>query len=226
MKPKLFSLVVFILAMVLQLLAQVYDWSTLSMVSKPVLMPALIAYFFFSVSQKDKVAFYVVLALIFSWLGDVFLMFQDIYAIYFILGLVSFLLAHIIYIVIFRRTNESFKPRAFTFATGFLLIVYGILLLLLLWPGLGSMKVPVIIYTLVILGMAMTALFRKAEGSSLVLLGAILFVASDSLLALNKFTEPFAGASFWTMSTYILAQFFITMGMINYFRLRNIRAAY
>ena len=217
MQPKLISLVVFTAAMVVQLMAQVYDWPTLSMVSKPVLMPALMAYFFFSVTKQDKVAFYVVMALFFSWLGDVFLMFQEIYSIYFIIGLASFLIAHVLYVVIFRRTNDNFKPRAFTFATGFLLIIYGILLVFLLWPGLGEMKIPVVLYTGVILAMALSALFRQAEGSSLVLVGAILFVSSDSLLALNKFSESFTGARFWIMATYILAQFLITAGMINYF---------
>ena len=97
------------------------------------------------------------------------------------------------------------------------MVIYGILLVFLLWPGLGPMKVPVIVYTIVILAMALSALYRNAEGASLVLIGAILFVSSDSLLALNKFGEPFPGARFWTMSTYILAQFLITTGMINYF---------
>ena len=220
MKPKVISLLVFVLAMVVQLLAQVYDWSTISMASKPVLMPSLIAYFFFSVSVKDKMAYYVVLGLFCSWLGDVFLMFQNINSLYFILGLLSFLTAHILYTIIFRKTNKDFKPRPFTHATGFLMVIYGVLLLFLLWPGLGALKIPVILYTAIILAMAVSALFRKADGSSLVLIGAFLFVASDSLLALNKFSDPFFGASFWIMSTYILAQFLITTGMINYFARR------
>ena len=86
------------------------------------------------------------------------------------------------------------------------------------------MKIPVILYTGVIMVMALSALFRKAEGSSLVLVGAVLFVSSDSLLALNKFDEPFMGARFWTMATYILAQFLIAAGMINYFNLSDKKA--
>ena len=225
MKPKVFSLSVFVVAMVVQLIAQVYDWPTLSMISKPLLMPALIAYFFFSVETKARMAFYVVLALFFSWLGDVFLMFQDINSVYFIVGLLSFLTAHVLYAYLFRKTNHGFKPRAFTQATGFLMIIYGVLLVFLLWPGLGGMKIPVILYTVVILTMTLTALYRKAEGSSLVLIGAILFVGSDSMLAMNKFAEAFFGARFWIMSTYILAQFLITTGMINYFKQAQTEAA-
>lgn len=216
--PKLFSLVIFVISMVVQLMAQVYDWPMLSMVSKPILMPSLIAYFYFSVNVKNPMAFYVALALFFSWLGDVFLMFQDITSLYFIVGLLSFLIAHVLYAFLFRKTNLGFKPRAFTHATGFLMVIYGILLVFLLWPGLGELKIPVMLYTTVILAMTFTALYRKAEGSSLVLIGAILFVTSDSMLALNKFSETFYGARFWIMATYILAQFLITTGMINYFK--------
>lgn len=224
MKAKTLSLVLFIVAMVVQLLAQVYEWQTLGMISKPVLMPTLIAYFLFSVEGKGKIGFYVILALFFSWLGDVFLMFQDVNAFYFILGLLGFLTAHVIYMIIFRKTNEEFEPKPFTHATGFLLIIYGVLLLMMLWSGLGSMKVPVIIYTVVILLMAFSALYRKAEGASLVLVGAFLFVTSDSLLAINKFSDPFIGAGFWIMATYILAQYMITAGMINYLNRKTVTA--
>lgn len=220
MKAKLFALLVFILAMVIQLLCQVYDWPILSMTSKPVLMLALMAYFIFSVDNKQKVWFYVIMALFFSWLGDVLLMFQTLKSIYFILGLISFLTAHILYLIVFRQTNENHKPKAFTHATGFLLIIFGVLLVMLLWPGLGTMKIPVIAYTVVIMAMALSALYRKAEGSSFVLIGAILFVTSDSLLAMNKFGEAFIGAGFWIMSTYILAQYMIVAGMINYLNKR------
>lgn len=222
MKPKFVFLVVFIAAMVIQLLAQVYEWQTLSTISKPILMPALIGYFLYSVKGKGKVGFYVVLALFFSWLGDVFLMYQDVNSIYFIVGLLSFLTAHVLYILVFRKTNNGFKPKPFTHATGFLMIIYGVLLLMMLWPGLGPMKIPVTLYTGVILLMALSALYRKADGANLILIGAILFVASDSLLAINKFNDPFTGARFWTMATYILAQFIITAGMINCFNNKSV----
>jgi len=65
--------------------------------------------------------------------------------------------------------------------------------------------------------MGISALFRKANGASMVLIGAILFISSDSLLALNKFYQGFEGADFWVMLTYILAQYFIVTGMISYF---------
>jgi len=217
MKRKTIALILFLAAVILQLLAQVYVWPTLDMISKPLLMPTLATYFFLSVEGRNRLAFYMVIALMFSWFGDVFLMFQQINGLYFIIGLVSFLLAHITYVIIFRKSNVGFKPKPFTYATGFLMVIYGMLLLMLLWPGLSDMKVPVVFYTFVIMTMGISALFRKASGSSLVLIGAILFISSDSLLAINKFSEAIPGARFWVMASYILAQFTIVAGMIEYF---------
>lgn len=217
MSLKIISLLVFIIAVIAQLLAQVYGWSTVDVASKPVLIPALMGYSYTAINIKSRLAFLLIIALFFSWLGDVLLIFQEQNSAFFIMGLLSFLTAHIIYTIIFRKSSNEFRPKTFTYATAFLLLVYGLLLVAMLWSGLGAMKIPVLFYTLVITAMGLSALFRRATGSSLVLVGAMLFIASDSLLALNKFDSPFIGAGFWIMSTYILAQFFIVAGMVNFF---------
>ena len=220
MKARNITLFIFLMVAAIELLSRIFGWDSIGDVQisvKPLLMPSLAAYFFFSVRQKSKLAFLVIIALLFSWIGDVMLMFVELKSIYFILGLVAFLLAHITYILIFNKSSQDFKPKIFTYSTGFLLALYGILLILLMWPGLGDLMIPVIIYTAIIMTMGITALFRKAGGASLVLIGAMLFIASDSLLALNKFYQAFATAGFWVMLTYILAQYFIVIGMISYF---------
>lgn len=220
MKARNITLFIFLMVATIELLSRIFGWDSIGNVQitvKPLLMPSLAAYFLFSVKQKNKLAFLVIIALLFSWIGDVMLMFVELKSIYFILGLVAFLLAHITYILIFNKSSQDFKPKIFTYSTGFLLTLYGILLILLMWPGLGDLMIPVIIYTAIIMTMGITALFRKASGASLVLIGAMLFIASDSLLALNKFYQAFAAAGFWVMLTYILAQYFIVIGMISYF---------
>ena len=220
MKARNITLFIFLMVATIELLSRIFGWDSIGNVQitvKPLLMPSLAAYFLFSVKQKNKLAFLVIIALLFSWIGDVMLMFVELKSIYFILGLVAFLLAHIAYILIFNKSSQDFKPKIFTYSTGFLLTLYGILLILLMWPGLGDLMIPVIIYTAIIMTMGITALFRKASGASLVLIGAMLFIASDSLLALNKFYQAFAAAGFWVMLTYILAQYFIVIGMISYF---------
>lgn len=217
MKPKTLTLSLFVLVAALELLAEIYGWRNFILVVKPLLMPSLAAYFFFSVNRKDKLAFYLIIALLFSWLGDVLLMFTELNANYFLAGLVAFLLAHVTYIVVFRKSSLGFKPRLITYATGFSLFLFGVLLLLLLWPGLGEMRLPVMVYTVVIITMGFTSLFRQAQGASYVLVGAMLFIGSDALIAVNKFYEPITAARFWIMITYISAQFMITSGMIAYF---------
>lgn len=222
MKAKNITLFIFLIVAVIELLSKIFGWDSIGNVQitvKPLLMPSLAAYFFFSVKQKNKLAFLIIIALLFSWTGDVMLMFEELKPIYFMLGLVSFLLAHIIYIFVFNKSSHDFKPKIFTYSTGFLLMLFGMLMLLLMWSGLGNLKIPVTVYTSVIMIMGVSALFRKADGASLVLIGAILFIASDSLLALNKFYEDFVAADFWVMLTYILAQYFIISGMISYFSL-------
>jgi len=217
MKTKNLALLIFLVVLVIELLTQIYDWDTVHMYSKPMLMPSLAAYFFFSVEVKSKLAILVILALAFSWLGDIMLLFQAFKPLYFMLGLVSFLIAHVIYIVAFSKSSQGFKPKIFTYSTGFLLALYGLLLILLMWSGLGELKIPVMVYTTVIMLMGISALFRKADGASKVLIGAILFITSDSLLALNKFYQSFVAAGFWVMLSYLLAQYFIVTGMISYF---------
>lgn len=220
MKAKKIILTIFLVVAVIELLSKIFGWESIGSVQitvKPLLMPSLAAYFLYSVRPKNKLAFLIIIALLFSWIGDVMLMFQEVNPVYFMVGLVSFLLAHIAYIFVFNKSSQNFKPKIFTYSTGFLLVLFGVLMLLLMWTGLGDLKIPVTVYTSVIMTMGISALFRKADGASLVLIGAILFISSDSLLALNKFYQGFDAADFWIMLTYILAQYFIVTGMISYF---------
>ncbi len=84
-----------------------------------------------------------------------------------------------------------------------------------LWPYLGKMKFPVIAYMLVILSMGWQALNRWTaagqRGSGLALVGALLFIASDSILAVNKFRGRLPGAHFYILSTYFTAQWLIAV---------------
>ena len=84
------------------------------------------------------------------------------------------------------------------------------------------MMIPVSIYTIVILTMVTGAINRLQKVNSvsywLVLTGAILFLISDSALAINKFGHPFAKSSVVIMSTYLLAQYLIITGYIRQLR--------
>lgn len=199
------------------------DW--LQWVSKPLILPFLILYFFSSVRTiSSPLNKWIYLALFFSWCGDVLLMFDGINALFFIFGLSAFLLAHIFYIMFFHFVRIREKIAGNGWFLLFLLIYYSILIKKLS-PYLGELTIPVRVYGLVIsimllMAMHMTSLRVKKAGWSM-LAGAALFVLSDSVLAINKFYQPFEAAGLVIMLTYGAAQFFIVKGAIEYLRTGN-----
>ncbi|QBZ98952.1 lysoplasmalogenase [Flavobacterium sangjuense] len=186
------------------------------------LKPFLIPFLFYAVvkSEPFDTKKWLLLALFFSWVGDCILMFADKGELYFIFGLVAFLIAHILFIVLFTQqtlVSVSFKKPLFW--VGFVCAtIYLISILSLLIPTLGDLKFAVTGYALTITIMLKVALKGTFdwEGNSkyIVLLGAAFFVISDSLLAIDKFYSPIAAASFSIMITYLIAQFSITFGIL------------
>lgn len=150
----------------------------------------------------------IVIGLLFSLAGDVFLMSpRDS----FILGLISFLIAHLFYYAAFAYEGHySYSYWAFV-----PLLLYGCLMLRVLWPGLGKMRLPVLIYVLVILAMGWAAasrwLLTGQEGSLAALAGAILFIVSDSALAVDRFRGRFRSAQLLILGTYFTAQWLIAL---------------
>ncbi|MGB3005417.1 MAG: lysoplasmalogenase [Chitinophagaceae bacterium] len=219
---KQFWIILFLLFLVGDIIGIQLQSTLIQSVFKPMLMPALIGYF---LSQKGNITEgpgkWIVLALFFSLAGDVLLMFQEKKSIFFLLGLSAFLLAHIFYILFFHkiRIKEQVKSNPW-----FLLIVIVYYAGLMYWilPYLGDMKLPVRIYGIVISFMLMLAMhlffIKNKNAGKWMLAGAILFVISDSVLALNKFYQSFEWAGTVIMSTYGLAQLFITEGAIKYLR--------
>jgi len=191
------------------------------MISKSLLLPALMVVFYrLTRNRENRQRKFVFVALILSWFGDVILMFQQQNANFFLIGLVCFLLAHISYIISFSLSSNDKQPSLLRKRPWLVLlfIAYAAIVLSVIYNGLGAMLIPVIVYMCIILLMGMSSLNRFGKVSSRsfaeVFAGAVLFMLSDSLLAINKFYEPFAFASFFIMLTYIAAQYFIVKGMI------------
>ena len=190
----------------------------LHFVAKPLLIPALLLLVFFTRPAAPGKNL-LLTGLFFSWLGDVFLLFEYKHALFFIFGLVSFLTTHIFYIVYFFRTKSDkpslLKKQPVLIA---LVLAYGITLVWQLYPHLGDLKLPVMVYAAVICSMLLASLhiFLKVNrtAAGFYLFGALSFVLSDSLLAINKFYQPFAYAGICIMLTYCAAQFFIVTGFI------------
>jgi uncharacterized membrane protein YhhN len=185
---------------------------------KPFLLPILMYWVYNFDTFKTKNL--LLTALFFSWVGDIILMYADKGELYFIFGLVAFLISHIVYIALFNRqlkTENNKNKLIFLMGIGVILTYLSAMLLLLL-PSLGDLKIPVIIYAIVISTMLLFAfkgsLHWQNPANIFILLGAIIFVASDSILAINKFYVALPNASFWIMITYLVAQFCITSGVL------------
>jgi len=194
----------------------------LQWISKPLILPFLLLYFLSETTAvSSPLKKWIFLALIFSWAGDVLLMFQGTNELFFLLGLSAFLLAHIFYILFFHFVRLREKIPGNGWFLLFLLIYYSVLMRELS-PFLGPLTIPVRVYGLVIsimllMAMHMKALTVKKAGWSM-LAGAALFVLSDSVLAIYKFYQPFELAGLVIMLTYGAAQYFIVKGAIEYLR--------
>ncbi len=190
----------------------------LHFIAKPLLVPALLLLLLFTKSTLPGKQL-LMIGLFFSWMGDVFLLFEYKFALFFIFGLASFLTTHVFYIIYFLRIKSAdislLKKQPILIA---LVLGYGITLVWQLYPHLGNLKLPVIVYAAIICTMLLCSLhiFLKANRKSAIyfLLGAAVFVISDSLLAINKFYQPFAYAGILIMLTYCAAQYFIVQGFI------------
>ncbi len=208
----------FVIALSLHLAGMLLVNETIQFVSKPLIVIALIGYFIVATKATGKgPGTWIILALFFSSTGDILLLFQHQKPLFFLLGLSAFLLAHIFYIIFFHgvRIREAIAGRWWL-----LLIVYYGFLMALLSDYLGNMKLPVRVYGAVISFMLMLALhmyFLKIRKAAwLLVIGALLFVISDTVLAINKFYWPFEQAGFFIMLTYGIAQLFIIKGAAEY----------
>jgi uncharacterized membrane protein YhhN len=211
-------IILFIGALAAHLAGILISHQALQFISKPLIVIALIGYFL-SATKKTAFTKWVLLALFFSLAGDVLLLFQVKDDIFFLLGLSAFLLAHIFYILFFHRVrvNEAIEGRWWLLL---IVVIYYAVLISFLSGYLGDMKLPVRVYGVVISFMLMLALhmgfLENKKAGRLMMAGALLFVVSDSVLAINKFYLSFEAAGVIIMLTYALAQLFIVRGAVAY----------
>jgi uncharacterized membrane protein YhhN len=223
MRKKIWGLLYFIV-LALDMLAIAVHLPYPRYVTKPLLM-VLLAFHYWSeaINLQQPVRNLIFAALIFSWWGDMLLMFEHDSNMFFISGLICFLLAHLAYTAFFLKVehDEYFvKPRHITWTC--LSLVYAIGLLYLLYPNMAELRVPVTIYALVITGMLLSSIyafaFKNSLGAFLCILGAVLFVLSDTLLAVRKFYTPNSIASIGVMFTYGLAQWCLVEGSLKHMK--------
>ena len=230
MKQSSFTIYYFSIGILYIILDRFFNTFFPELFVKALIIPILILYYHSQVRNRYNIFHrLVMLGFFFSWLGDIFLQlsngkrdlgipFENL----FMMGLSAFLLTQVCYTIAFtipKGKNKIFTTRLYQLI---LVISYGGLLLWLLYNKLvtpeANYRLPVIIYTIVILTMLTSALNRygKVNGVSyiLVVIGALLFVASDSMIAINRFLERFDFARVLIMSTYITAQYLIGLGCL------------
>ena len=217
MTKRIFLLIFFFVA-ITEILIQAFSWQEFNLFVKPLIVLSLAAFYLQNSESRNKLFF---LALFFCWLGDVFLLFDHLNELYFMGGLGAFLIAHVLLIFLYGKiknaSGSSFsgpqKARV-----SFPVVLAGTGLISILYPTLGALKIPVIIYASALMIMVLQSIYRYGYTSSKsfwnVCIGALFFMLSDSLLAINKFYQPIANAGILVIATYMAAVYFIVLGVI------------
>ena len=176
---------------------------------KPLTMVFIIAIALLEESTiSDTYKLLIIGGLLFSVIGDVWLMLPDDR---FVQGLISFLIAHIFYIAAFTTVGDNL-------ASPLLLIPMAVFAGGVFWylrPALGKYLMPVVVYMLVILVMGWQSFNRLdvEAGGLAAVVGALLFMLSDSILAINRFRQHFHLAQLLILGTYFAAQWFIAQSI-------------
>lgn len=220
MNLKKFFLLLFVISLVGDLVT-VHFSSPLESFFKPGLLASLIGYYLSAANGNVGRKF--LTALILCLIGDVLLMIDRGNQVFFIAGLMAFLSAHVLYIQVFRsliNPDRTAGTRYELLPFIFLIIISGILVLVILYKDLNEMLPAVIIYTIVISLMTIQALMRKGKtvpvSFYLTLIGAVLFMTSDIILAIARFKAQFDHSGLMIMSTYATAQLLIVLGVLRH----------
>lgn len=218
------AITTFFLSSALNIIAVLAQWQTVIYLTKPLLMTFLAFWFFINTKDNTtKFTKYIFIGIIFSSAGDTFLLFVNQNPNFFLLGLGSFLITHIFYILAFN--NFPNLPKGIVASKKWLVIpvcIYLISFLTYLWNDLPSaFKIAVTIYGCFISLMLISAVNLRwrvpYDLSKYIIMGAILFVFSDSVIALDKFKPTIIPSNimgFIIMTTYIISQYLIAKNCI------------
>lgn len=206
----------FLTVALLHLGGQLAGVEPLHLVTKPLLMPALLGWFL-SVTPPSRARTLLAVGLGWSWLGDLGLMPSG--EGWFLAGLGAFLLAQLTYAVTFWPARAHSVLARPVLTLPYLAVLIG--LLAVLWGELGALRLPVTVYAVVIVTMAVLA----TGIDRIVGLGAALFVLSDALIALDTVAGlvRLPAHGFWVMLTYLAAQVLIAAGVSSAVRTQSAR---
>jgi uncharacterized membrane protein YhhN len=208
------SLLIFIILTVLSAILAIYGkYSKLKSIHyffKPLTMALIISLAAVRSSPFNLTYKYLILsALIFSLIGDFFLMLPRGK---FIQGMLAFLIAHILYILAFTQNVENYYLLMLV-----LVFIYASVIYFSLYKKLNKLRLPVLLYVMAISIMGWLAVNRylnfHSPKSLLVLMGGLLFLLSDSTWAVNKFRKQFWSAEIIILGTYFSAQLLLALSI-------------
>lgn len=156
---------------------------------------------------KDKTRTIILFALFWSMMGDIFMSLEGM----FLFGLSFFLIAQISYCVLFVKQGRWQLARLPWLV---LVVLYIALIANWILPQTGEFKWAVLSYMCAISLMAITAGFRNTESWLWTAVGALVFMLSDTLIAINKFAFEIPYSGIYIMATYYMAQALIVFGLI------------
>jgi uncharacterized membrane protein YhhN len=222
-EPMILWLILAFLFATLEIFAVSKNWQGLEYIAKPVVMVCLFLWLYSSTALQGSTLLFG-LGILFSLVGDVLLISTDRL---FLFGLIAFLLAHLSYITGFMEE---------TLITTVWSLILAVLIFItigrLLRRIVGAMRdrsenglvIPVMLYGTgisLMLYVAMSTIYNpvwKTNAAFFVSAGAVLFCASDAILAWNKFVAPIKNGRVWNISLYYLGQIGIVAGVIAQFR--------
>jgi hypothetical protein len=224
------GLTIYILLLSTHLYAQILgaDFSILQFVTKAMLLPTLMLFIFcqdfFSNQSKEK--WIVLIAMFGSFLGDVLLTFDKL----FIIGMIAFMTTHVFNIIMFHKVNKMSNPKSKKFfAYLVLLLGFCVFIYFKLNGAMGQLIYPILVYMALICSAALMSIHAGFNEKTLLisklfwLPGMIFFIASDTVLAFNKFSWSIhyqvKNIGLITMITYGIAQLMLAKGYQLYFKL-------
>jgi len=206
-----------------------FEWTAYTpgiLIIKPSLISFLLLHFWTQVSPRKGWVSWLAFGLIFSIGGDSLLMLVEQSwggELFFVLGLGSFLVTHLFYSMAFWTAGG--KQVVYQGARWLWFALFSVYLILFYWtlyPGMEpTLQIPVALYSLCIVTMVLLALQLRwifpGQATNTIFWGAILFMLSDSMIGLNKFTSlpiPIAWVRVGIMLTYLAGQWLVVRGSL------------
>ncbi len=217
------NITLFLLALMGTVIAQVKGWHGLEFVCRPAMM-VILSFWFYHNSRRfgDRFTLLVQGGLFFSLVGDIAFMFQHVDEFNFLLGIAALLIAQLFYTLAFAQNAVDVGDLDGLFVSLLLavgIVAYGFFFSYDLMRYLdGDIAIPVLAFmiTAVLMGIGAGLRFKRTFPRSfwIVLIGALLFIVSDSLLVRDRFARPIAYGNVMIMLTYGTAQLLFAAGSL------------